>query len=321
MKSKQFQHPLPGGLSLHVHRWLPEGDAHAALIVVHGMAEHGGRYARLAQTLTGDGYAVYALDLPGHGRTARAHDELGHAADQDGWLLSLSAINAVRELAQHQLHDPPVFMLGHSMGSFLLQDYVVDHGHGLAGAIFSATSGDLGPMRRVGLALLHIEEFFGGRQRRSALAEAMSFKDFNRRFKPARTAFDWLSRDVAEVDQYMNDPLCGFRCSCRLWIDLLTAAGNFTSVARLRAIPPQLPVLMIAGGADPVTQGALGPRALERNYRAAGLDQIDVRIYDGARHELLNETCRDEVMRDLHTWLRACRPSAQAANSPSSSAQ
>lgn len=303
MKSQQFQHPLLDGSTTFVRRWLPDGEVRAVLQIVHGMAEHGGRYERLAQNLTAAGFAVYAQDLPGHGRSVRNADELGHVADRDGWLLTLSAINRVRELIQHQLHDPAIFMLGHSMGSFLLQDYLVDHGHNLAGAVLSATTGDLGPTRVIGLGLLQLEAFWYGRQHRSALAELMSFKDFNRRFKPNRTPSDWLSRDEAEVDLYVADPLCGFRCSCGLWMDLLTAGANLSDPARLRRIAPGLPTLLIAGSADPVCRGEAGPRQLARSYREAGLRDVDVRIYEGARHELLNETCRDQVTSDLLEWL------------------
>lgn len=303
MKSRQFQHPLPGGHSAHIHRWLPEGDVRAALQVVHGMAEHGARYERLARILTAAGIAVYAQDLPGHGLSVRSAEDLGHVADRGGWALTLDAIDSVHGLIQHQLHDPPVFMLGHSMGSFLLQDYLALHGHRLAGALLSASTADLGPMRALGLGLLRLEMLWHGRRHRSALAEQLSFKDFNRHFRPNRTASDWLSRDTAEVDKYVADPLCGFRCSGALWTDLLAAGAHLGDVARLRLLPRSLPVLLIAGGDDPVCRGEQGPRTLERLYREAGLQDVEVRIYPGARHELLNETCRDEVTAELLQWL------------------
>ena len=303
MKTRQFQHPLLGGGTAFVHRWLPEGEPRAALQIIHGMAEHGGRYERLAATLTAAGFAVYAQDLPGHGRSVRAPDELGHVADHGSWNQLLSAINGVRELIQHQLHDPPIFMFGHSMGSFLLQSYVTGHGHNLAGAIFSATTGDLGPMRAIGSGLLQLEALWYGRRHRSALAELMSFKDFNRHFRPNRTASDWLSRDEAEVDRYVADPLCGFRCSAALWLDLLAAGAGFVAPERLRAIPPGLPMLLIAGSADPVCRGAAGPNALAEHYRGAGVQRLELRIYEGARHELLNETCREQVTGELLDWL------------------
>jgi alpha-beta hydrolase superfamily lysophospholipase len=305
MQSKQFHHPLAGGRSVFIHRWLPDGEKKSVVLIVHGMAEHGGRYARLAQALTGAGYAIYAPDLPGHGRTVRAPDELGHVADRGGWLQLLQAINAVRELAQHEQHDAPVYILGHSMGSMLLQDYVVEHGHNLAGAIFSAANGDLGAMRPIAATLLKGEALWHGRAHRSALAEALTFKDFNRRFKPERTGFEWLSRDVAEVDKYVADPACGFRCSCALWIDLFTAGAGWTDPEPLARIPKSLPVLMITGSDDPATGGEAGPRALESNYQQAGLRDVVVRIWPGGRHELYNDICRDEVTVETLAWLNA----------------
>lgn len=303
MKTKPFHQPLALGGTAYVHRWLPDGEIRAVVQVVHGMAEHGGRYARLARALTAQGYAVFAQDLPGHGRSVPSVEHLGHVADHGGWRISLDAINSVREAIRSELHDPPIYMLGHSMGSFLLQHDVVEHGHKMVGAIFSATSGDLGPLRGIGLNLLRLEALWSGLRHRSALAERLSFTEFNKQFKPNRTAFDWLSRDEAEVDQYIKDELCGFRCSCALWMDLLRNCGALGDAGRLAKIPQQLPVLIINGSRDAATRGDLGPRALEGHYRAANLDDVSLRIYADARHELLNETCRDEVTQDVLNWL------------------
>ena len=275
--------------------------------IIHGMAEHSARYARLAEALTSRGFAVYAHDLPGHGARAETR---GHFADRRGWRVAISSIRDVQRLAQREHPGRPLFMLGHSMGSFLLQHFVADSGGSLAGAVFSATSGDLGPLRRVGLGLIRLEAALYGRRHPSALGEMLSFKDFNRRFQPARTKFDWLSRDAAEVDRYAADPLCGFRCSTGLWIDLLEAGGKLTLAPRLRRVPKTLPVLMIAGAEDPVSRGARGPAALERHYQQVGLRDITVKVYAGARHELFNETCRDEVTADLLAWLENHLPRA-----------
>jgi alpha-beta hydrolase superfamily lysophospholipase len=312
VNATQFQLELASGLSLHIHRWLPDGPVRAVLQITHGMAEHGARYARLAQALTDAGFAVYAIDLPGHGQTARDAGELGHFADDDGWRLALNAIAALRAQLEHEQAGKPLFMLGHSMGSFLMQTHVVEQGAGLAGVILSATSGDLGPLRVVGLNLLRIEKLLMGGRHRSALAEALSFKTFNKAFAPNRTESDWLSRDVAEVDKYLADPRCGFRCSVGLWISLLNHGGQLRDPARLARIPRNLPILMIAGEQDPVTRGAKGPRALEQAYRASGIRNVSVNMYAGARHELLNETCRDQVTTDLRDWLVNHLPNAES---------
>lgn len=300
MQTTEFQHRVAGGLHAWVRCWRPDAPARAVVQVVHGMAEHGGRYERLAQALTARGYAVYAHDLPGHGPQAQVR---GHFADRRGWRVAISSIRDVQRIAQRDHPGRPQFMLGHSMGSFLVQHFVADSGGTLAGAVLSATTGDFGALRGVGLGLIRAEAALYGRRHPSRVGELISFKGFNRKFRPARTPFDWLSRDGAEVDKYAADPHCGFRCTTGLWIDLLEAGGRITHENRLRRIPKALPVLLVAGGEDPVSNGHRGPRALERLYLQVGLRDVTVKIYAGARHELLNETCRDEVTGDLLGWL------------------
>lgn len=307
MQSTEFQHRVAGGTHAWVRCWRPDTPARATLQIIHGMAEHGARYERLAAALTAEGYAVYAQDLPGHGPRAETR---GHFADRRGWRVAVSSIRDVQRLAQREHSGKPLFMLGHSMGSFLLQHYVADSGSSLAGAIFSATSGDLGALRPVGLGLIRLEAALYGRRHPSALGEALSFKAFNRPFQPARTKFDWLSRDPAEVDKYAADPHCGFRCSTGLWIDLLAAVEQLTLPNRLRRVPKTLPVLMISGSEDPASKGERGPRALERHYLRVGLRDVSVKVYPDARHELFNDTCRDEVTKDLLRWLENHLPTA-----------
>ncbi len=307
MQSTEFQHRVAGGLHARVRCWRPESAARGVVQIIHGMAEHGGRYERLASALTARGFAVYAHDLPGHGPHAEPR---GHFADRRGWRVAIASVRDVQRIAQREQPGKPFFMLGHSMGSFLLQHFVADSGNTLSGAVFSATTGDFGALRRVGLGLIRVEAALWGRRHPSAVGEAISFKAFNRAFAPARTKFDWLSRDPAEVDKYASDPHCGFRCSTGLWIDLLDAGGRITHLNRLRRVPKTLPALLIAGEDDPVSKGARGPRALERHYQQVGLRDVSVKIYPGARHELFNDTCRDQVTADLLAWLEnhLCAP-------------
>lgn len=309
MQSTEFQHRFAGGAQALVRCWRPHGAVRGCVQVIHGMAEHSARYERLAARLTEHGYAVYAHDLPGHGPQADPAAR-GHFADRRGWRVALSSIRDVQRVAQREHGPRPLVMLGHSMGSFLLQHYAADSGTTLAGAVFSATTGDFGALRTVGLALVRAESLLYGRRHPSAVGEALSFRAFNRKFRPARTPFDWLSRDAAEVDRYIADPHCGFRCSTGLWMDLLDAAGKLGTPARLRRIPKTLPVLMIAGAEDPVTGGHRGPRSLERKYLGVGLRDVTVKVYPQARHELFNDLCRDEVTGDLLAWLGARIPAA-----------
>ena len=304
MQSSAARLKLSNNTETHASIWLPEQAPRACLQIIHGMAEHAGRYARLAQALTGAGYVVYAQDLPGHGRTA-SDSERGHFADRHGWRQVLDSIRAFSQHIARQHPGLPRFVLGHSMGGYLLQHHVTEHSADMAGAIFSGCSGDLGALRLLGLALIRTEMLLKGPRQLSAVGDLLSFKEFNKPFRPARTDFDWLSRDAAEVDRYVADPLCGFRCTTATWAELLKGCGALTDPSRLGRIRKDLPTLIIAGSRDTAVQGERGPRALERNYRAAGLQQVETRIYPDARHELLNETCREEVTRDLLAWLEA----------------
>lgn len=295
---------LADGQRHWLYCWQPETTPKAAIHIVHGMAEHAGRYQRLAAVLTAEGFAVYAQDLPGHGRTAESIDALGHVSDEGSWTELLAAVHGVRAHIEQQHLGLPLFLFGHSMGSFIAQHHLVEHGAGLAGAVLSATSGTLGPLRAVGLAINRVQMRLFEPGHRSALTEAMTFKAFNKVFKPNRTGSDWLSRDQAEVDAYVRDPYCGFRCSAALWAGLLEAGAVLLSAQRLRRIPRTLPVLMISGSQDPVCDGGRGTHRLAEHYRKAGLAAVTVAIYEGARHELLNETCREAVTADVIDWLQ-----------------
>lgn len=300
MSADGFQLPLVDGRAMHVHRWPPADAPRGVLMIVHGMAEHGARYARFAAAANAQGWAVVAPDLPGHGLTTGTR---GHFADRDGWAFALAAIHRLREHVAARHPELPLVLLGHSMGSFLAQDYVVEHGAGLSGAILSATTGSLGALRTVGWALMQGEAALYGPKHPSRLAEALSFGAFNKAFEPARTRFDWLSRDPAEVDTYVADPLCGFRCSAALWAGLFAAGGSLRAPARLARIPNALPLLLICGSRDPVSRGRSGPELLMQAYHGAGLRDVGLRVYEDGRHELLNDVCRGEVTADLLGWL------------------
>jgi len=305
VKASQFQQDLRDGRALQVYRWTPASAPKAVMLIIHGMAEHAGRYARFAKALTQAGYAVYAPDLPGHGKTALTENDRGHFADRDGWTYVLRAVHEVQRTAQREHARVPVIVLGHSMGGYILQHYVVRYGDRLDAAIFSGCAGGLGPIRRVALALVSAEALLLGARHKSRLGEQIGFKDFARKLKNRRTDFDWLSRDPAEVDAYIADPHCGHRCSTRLWRDLLEACEALTDLERLRRIPKKLPVLIVAGERDVACNGEAGVSLLAQNYQRVGLKDVNLKIYPDARHELLNETNRDEVTADLLDWLNS----------------
>jgi alpha-beta hydrolase superfamily lysophospholipase len=291
------------GVDVFLRCWTPEGSAKAAVQIAHGLAEHGGRYAQLAHTLTAARYAVYASDHRGHGRSAATAGDLGFFAARDGWSVVIEDLRQVRRRIAGEHPDLPIVLIGHSMGSFMAQHLMSDDGDAYAGVVLSGTGGKPSALAAAGRLIARLERLRLGPRGRSPLLQAFSFGAFNKQFAPARTPFDWLSRDNAEVDKYIADPLCGFPAAVQLWIDLLDALGNVTGAARQARIPKRLPIHVIVGGDDPVGANTKSVRQLLDAYRSAGLERVSHRFYDGARHELFNETNRDEVTRDLITWL------------------
>jgi alpha-beta hydrolase superfamily lysophospholipase len=301
MRAEPFALTADDGAQIHVHRWLPDGAPRAAVQIAHGLAEHAARYARLAEALTAEGYAVYASDHRGHGKTAAPAD-LGFFAARDGWAKCQDDLWALNRRIAADLPGLPIVFLGHSMGSFMGQRFIADHGDALAGAVLSGSNGPPPAIAAIGRLVARIERLRLGPQGKSALLGQMFFGAFNKKFAPNRTDFDWLSRDPAEVDRYVADPLCGFPFSTQLGIDLLDALGGLAAPATVARIPKNLPVYIFSGERDPVGDNLDG---LIEAYRRGGLTRLSVRLYPDGRHEMLNETNRDEVTRDLLEWLKA----------------
>ena len=298
MSCVTFTISCPDGHALFTRLWRPEAPPKAAVQIVHGLAEHSARYARLAQALTAEGFAVYAHDHRGHGQTCPPAD-LGFFADHDGWRKLLDDIDAVAARIGADLPGLPRVFLGHSMGSFLGQTYLAEHGAELAAAVLSGTSGPPPAILPLGKRIVAFERWRLGPRGKSALVQALLFGEQNKPFRPARTPYDWLSRDPDEVDKYVADPLCGFPLTNQLAADLVGALADLGSPRLAQPIPKTLPIYVFSGARDPVGAKLQG---LLDVYRAAGLD-VTAKIYPDARHETLNETNRDEVTRDLVVWL------------------
>jgi alpha-beta hydrolase superfamily lysophospholipase len=280
-----------------VHRTQPDAGANASVIVVHGMAEHAARYARFATELAAAGYAVYAPDHRGHGMTAAGRYGV---AGRDAWNGILRDLDVLAARASEETGGAPQFVFGHSMGSVLAQRFVQVHGARLAGMVLSGTTGS-SPGLGAGVAAARVVRALRGEDAPSPL-QARIFASFNAGF-PARTGFEWLTRDEAAVQAYVDDERCGFTFSNALLHDMLRGYAETWRRAGERRIPRDLPVLMIAGERDPVGRATAGVVELAERYRALGLRDVEVRVYPDARHELLNETNRDEVVRDVIAWL------------------
>jgi alpha-beta hydrolase superfamily lysophospholipase len=284
------------GTAISYRRWQPDGDPTAIVVVAHGMSEHGGRYARLAEELVGRGWAVYAPDHRGHGLTARSTGP-GRAGEA-GVAGTLDDLLALVGRARDDNGDLPVVLVGHSMGAMLAQAFAERHGAELAGLALSGTGG----------VAEGIADMAAGMR---AMVDAGMGDDpvpmlpmFNTAFEPARTPYDWLSRDEAEVDAYVADPLCGDEIPMTFGFvaDLMDLVAETTSLEGLARLPEDLPVLLLTGEQDPASNMAENVHALEEQLRALGRE-VEAHYYPGARHEVLNETNRAEVTSDLLTWI------------------
>jgi len=299
MPGSEFELRTDDGQSLLARRWLPKGRPRAVVQIAHGLAEHGARYARLAAALNAAGYAAYTNDHRGHGPKAAPAD-LGHFADDGGWEKVVGDFWTMNRLIAKEQPGVPIIFLGHSLGSFLGQGFVAEHSDALAGAVYSGSSGKPPAIATLGRLIARAERLRLGKRGKSQLLGQMWFGAYNKPFAPARTEFDWLSRDEKEVDAYVADPYCGFPFTTQLAIDVLDALPPLSSPQSLARIRKDMPIYVFSGERDPVGANIQG---LIDALKGAGFTRLTTRIYPGARHETLNETNREEVTRDLIDWL------------------
>lgn len=286
-----------------VRRWDAVANPRAVVHIVHGMSEHAGRYARFAAALNDAGFLVWAHDHRGHGDNPTPPVGQGHFADADGWRAVVDDAWAVSCALQLAYPGLPLLLLAHSMGSFVGQTLIGEHGEAYAGAVLSGSNGPPGALERVVRVLARSQLLALGGRAPGRWVDRLVMGTYNKPFAPNRTPFDWLSRDAAEVDRYANDPLCGVTFSAQAWFDFLDGKRVLGDDAHLQRIPKTLPIHLIAGASDPVGENGDGVRRLRDVYRTAGLTCVTMRLYDDARHELLNETNRDAVTGDVVAWM------------------
>jgi alpha-beta hydrolase superfamily lysophospholipase len=304
------------GTKLFLYRWSPVveefNQPKAALHLVHGMAEHAFRYRHLAEKLTAAGIEVWAADQRGHGKTADLNLNkrgrgglLGHCADGNGTSAVTKDIHALNAEIRKNRPDIPLFLLGHSWGSFIIQNYIEKYADEIKikGCILSGTKGPGGLAVKAGHPFMTVLAFFRGQRKGSRLAKAMADGPYNKPFKPNRTDFDWLSRDEKEVDKYSDDPLCGFLCSTGFYRDLTGVLCSIHRPKTMAKINRDLPVYVFSGSNDPVGDMGASPTALVNAYRNLGINDLEFVLYPGARHETLNETNREEVIDNLLSWI------------------
>jgi alpha-beta hydrolase superfamily lysophospholipase len=283
MVREDFTFHSGGEFEIACYRWPAAGTAVGVVLIAHGMGEHALRYGRLAETLRHNGFHVFANDHRGHGRTTQGKT-LGDFG-RGGWDALVADMVTLTGIARDREAGLPIILLGHSMGSFAAQQYILDHSALIAGVVLSGSA-----------AVDKLSLDASGPADLTAL---------NVGIDAPRTPFDWLSRDAAEVDKYIADPLCGFRIDSAALASMAAGAERLADANELARIRKDLPIYIMAGDADPVNHNLEWLAPLAARYRAAGVKQITEKYYRGGRHEMFNETNRDEVTRNLLAWLRA----------------
>lgn len=278
------------------------------LLIAHGMAEHGARYSALANFLNTQGFAVYALDHRGHGKSAQNDNEIGHftsKAEENGWENVIGDLHSVLTKLSEIHAKVPLVLFGHSMGSFISLGYAIRYGDTLKGLILSGSNSSPVLLYKTARALAEFEIWRQGSKGKSDLLSSLSFGSFNQKFEPARTKFDWLSRDPAQVDLYINDPLCGFQIGNQSWKDLLGGLIEISKREYLAKIPSHLPLYVFAGDNDPVGGFGKGVNRLVAELRASKISNLTLKLYNQGRHEMINEINNKEVFSDVNNWLNS----------------
>ncbi len=296
------------GADLCIYEMSAGKNAKAIVQINHGMAEHGARYARFANALADAGYHTIAHDHRGHGQTKADDAPLGvftNNQNTDGLDTVLSDIHHINSLIKTKHNDLPVILFGHSMGSILGFNYALKHPENFQAVALWNAGFDTGPLATLFSVLLKTERMFKGSDVASSIGSKLTFEDWNKKFKPNRTNFDWLSRDEKEVDKYDVDPLCGFPVSVGLWLDILDAVNFGADDANLQSLNKQLPIHLQAGAVDPCTNKGAGVSKLAGGLKTAGFENVAFNLLADTRHESLNEINRDETTENFIKWLDA----------------
>ena len=290
-----------GGGLVFCRIWEPEGTPRAILQIIHGIAEHSARYDHFARWLNRHGILVAANDHMGHGKSIGEGDVQGYF--NGGWRAAVSDVRRLQLLLQSRYPDVPIFLLGHSMGSFMARTLLYAcPDSGIRGAIISGTGWLPAPVLKAGQAFCAAEAKRVGETGTSKALDQLMFGGYNKKFAPNRTSCDWLTTVDEEVDRYVADPLCGFPATVGLSWEMLKGIEQIQKKSNLNKMNKQLPVWFFAGDEDPVGDMGKGVLKAVDAFQKAGLEEVYVTLYPG-RHEMLNEAVRDEVYDDILDWM------------------
>ena len=293
-----------GKSTIDARLWMPSAGSPKAIVqIVHGMAEHIDRYADFARFLCDNGFGVCAENHIGHGASAPTAEDLG-VMPPNGKEILIADVHALRTSVQGAYQGMPYFIFGHSMGSFITRAYLARHGEGLAGAVICGTGNQPLALSKAGNALARLLSKIKGADYRSPLLDSMGAGGFAKAIESPRTPLDWISTDPLVVDAYMADEMRGQMFSVGAYATLTSLTGEVVTLECARRVPPQLPLMFIAGAQDPVGDCGKGVKAAADLARKAGSRDVRLTLYEGMRHEILNEPEKARVYQDVLAWLK-----------------
>lgn len=292
-----------GKNTIHVRKCLPDGKPRAVIQIVHGIAEHINRYDDFMLFLANNGFAVAGDDHLGHGHSVTKPEELGFFDEENGWNRVVADVGTLREMMHGEFPNVPYIFFGHSMGSFLTRTYIIQNPEKYDAAIISGTGHQTKALVFAGLAMGNAVVKLHGPRADGKMLNDIAFGTYNKKIDFPMTDFDWLSRDYENVKKYIADPMCGFVCKASLYRDMLTGVKFVTDQSNIDKMSKEQPIYFMSGDSDPV--GDYG-KGVDRAYNAfckAGLHDVMIRLYPGGRHEMLNETNKEQVYQDILNWL------------------
>ena len=292
-----------GRTSIHALKCVPDGKPRAVVQIAHGIAEHIDRYRPFMEFLADNGFVAAGNDHLGHGKSIRVPEEQGFFAEKDGWWRVVDDMDKLHDIMSNEYPELPYVLFGHSMGSFLTRTYLIKHPDKYDGVILSGTGHQSPALVLGGNAAASVMAKLNGAMGDGAKLDSLAFGTYLNKIENPRTKFDWLSRDTEQVDKYIADPLCGFVGKIGLYRDMMQGIKFITDKKNIAQMNKEKPVYFMSGDGDPV--GDYG-KGVERAYKAfcdAGLHDVFMRLYPGGRHEMLNETNKEQVYQDILSWL------------------
>lgn len=291
---------------IYAMQWIPEGKKPVCILqIIHGMAEYIERYDKFAHFLAEKGILVVGEDHLGHGKTMIENGTCGYFCERDAATVIVRDVHRLKKIVQEKYPGVPYIILGHSMGSLMLRNYLCRYGTGIQAAIIIGTSMQPKALLKVGKMILMVQKALFGSKHPSNLMNILCFGSYTKRIHGAKTPMDWLTKDEKIMEAYHADPLCGFTFTVNGFHTLLELVNRLYDEEKLMKMPKELPILFASGKEDPV--GAYGEdvKRVYNSFVDMGMSHVNIKLYENDRHELLNETDRETVYADIYQWIRS----------------